>query len=96
MIITRGWLRKNGACREGRDWFLRQRKKDHSSIFKALLRGDSELMSWAEWLIFRLADNQQKLDFFDESLYFDLPAKADLRKTLKKWLKRINKKEVNS
>jgi len=50
--ITEAWLKKQGACSDGMDWFKAFGKSDSAEVMEGLLKDGKR--DWANWLIARL------------------------------------------
>ena len=53
MKITKEWLKKEGACREGIEWFEKFNETESEIIIKQLAAENKPL--WAHWLAKRTA-----------------------------------------
>ena len=61
MKVTLDWLRKNGACSEGVNWFKSQDKSDLAKVVDSLMKQDH--FQWANWTLVRFLDRQQKIQY---------------------------------
>jgi len=59
--ITKEWLREQGACTEGYDWFIRQRARDEVKVLEHLIK--EEKYDWANWLIVRRMERKQYIQY---------------------------------
>ena len=60
MKITKRWLEKHDACKEGIDWFLDQKETDSDKLIKLSIRTKDHL-DWANWLIVRTMNPKQNV-----------------------------------
>ena len=61
MKITKKWLKEQGACSEGVDWFMAFGKTDSVDVISGLL--EAERFNWANWLIVRLLDRKNHIRY---------------------------------
>jgi len=61
MTITKEWLRKKEACRDGIVWFLNQNETDSMIILKKLI--EEKMYWWASWLIVRCMEYKQYVSY---------------------------------
>lgn len=61
MIIDRDWLTEQGACSEGKEFFLKEGITDPVLGIKNLLNKDR--LSWANWLLVRVLPQQQRVQY---------------------------------
>ena len=61
MKITKKWLKEQGACSEGVDWFMAFGKTDSVDVISGLL--EAERFNWANWLIVRLLNRKDKIRY---------------------------------
>ena len=59
MKITKKWLKEQGACSAGVDWFMAFGKTDSVDVISGLL--EAERFNWANWLIVRLLNRKDKI-----------------------------------
>ena len=59
--ITKKWLKEQGACSEGVDWFMAFGKTDSVDVISGLL--EAERFNWANWLIVRLLNRKDKIRY---------------------------------
>ena len=59
--ITKKWLKEQGACSEGVDWFMAFGKTDSVDVISGLL--EAERFNWANWLIVRLLDRKNHIRY---------------------------------
>ena len=59
--ITKKWLKNQGACVEGYDWFIHQHDTDELSVLNRLI--SEKRYDWANWLIARRMTRQQYLQY---------------------------------
>jgi len=59
--ITKEWLREQGACTEGYNWFIRQRARDEVKVLDHLIK--EEKFDWANWLIVRRMERKQYIQY---------------------------------
>lgn len=59
MIITTDWLKEQGACSDGMDWFSLQPQTDGRAVVESLI--SAEKMEWANWLITRMLDHKCRI-----------------------------------
>jgi hypothetical protein len=53
MKVTKHYLIKNNACREGVEWFNIQPNKEHKNLLKALIKDKRADLKWGNWYISR-------------------------------------------
>jgi hypothetical protein len=58
--VTLNFLEKHDACREAVVWVKTQKKKDHKSLFKALIIEEKDL-SWGIWYLTRTFNKTQNI-----------------------------------
>ena len=61
MNITKEFLRKTGACREGVKWYLSQQETDGVKVVKKLI--EEKRIDWANWLIVRIMTYKQYVSY---------------------------------
>ena len=61
MKITKKWLKEQGACSGGVDWFMAFGKTDSVDVISGLL--EAERFNWANWLIVRLLDRKNHIRY---------------------------------
>ena len=61
MIIDREWLEKHVACRDGKEWFLKEEKLDPIEGLENLILKDK--LDWANWLIVRVMNKEQRVKY---------------------------------
>ena len=59
--ITKKWLKEQGACSAGVDWFMAFGKTDSVDVISGLL--EAERFNWANWLIVRLLDRKNHIRY---------------------------------
>ena len=59
--ITKKWLKEQGACSGGVDWFMAFGKTDSVDVISGLL--EAERFNWANWLIVRLLDRKNHIRY---------------------------------
>ena len=64
MKITKEWLQRKNACPSGIDWFCGQRETDAAKLCNlAIDKKDSDLLSWARWVIIRAMTYKQLVSY---------------------------------
>lgn len=61
MKLTMAWLKKQGACSDGVDWFMAFGKTDSVEVMNGLL--EVKKHDWANWLIVRLLDRKNHIRY---------------------------------
>ena len=61
MKITKEWLEKQGACQDGKQWFVAQRATKIESVIKKLTKGKH--FGWANWTITRSMTQEQNVRY---------------------------------
>jgi len=61
MKITGKWLREQGACGSGTEWFLNQRASKLETVVMKLLKENHS--DWANWVIVRFMSYTQKVSY---------------------------------
>ena len=61
MKVTKAWLKKHEACKEGIQAFCSQKETDSTKILKSLIESNEKgKLEWANWLICRVFNGKQK------------------------------------
>ena len=61
MKITKKWLEQNGACEEGKRWFISQRSTQIETIIKKLVI--QARFGWANWAITKSMTHEQNVRY---------------------------------
>ena len=61
MKITLEWLKEEGACSDGVEWFKEQNKSELKDVLSDLLK--QNYASWANWSIVRFMTHKQKVQY---------------------------------
>ena len=61
MKITLDWLKENGACQDGQEWFVNQTETDSLKVLENLIK--EKQLDWANWTICRLFNREQKIQY---------------------------------
>jgi hypothetical protein len=61
MKITVEWLKKKGACEEGKEWWAKKSESDVFKVIKALKK--EKQYHWANWLLSRTFTKPQAVEY---------------------------------
>jgi hypothetical protein len=61
MRITKKWLEKNAACKEGVEWFLEKIFKSDRVVILILRK--EKRFAWASWVLVRLLNKKNRLKY---------------------------------
>ena len=61
MKITKEWLEQQGACKEGKRWFLSQKATRVETVIKKLIT--QERFEWGNWTLTRLMSHEQNVRY---------------------------------
>ncbi len=61
MKITKEWLREQNACKDGTEWFLKQRAFKLETVVMKLLKESH--FDWANWVIVRFMTHKQQVTY---------------------------------
>lgn len=57
LVITEQWLESQGACKEGKQWFLNQKSKSLKLVINKLIKANK--FEWANWTVVRFMNQRQ-------------------------------------